>query len=74
MSFLNYRLVIISDGAVIFGEDVIGWEGSFAFREFGMDRSVGGSSECSGVDPECRWNLIVGGYAFGETLGRVRGI
>ena len=36
MSFLNYRLVMIGDRAVIFGEDIIGWEGSFALREFGI--------------------------------------
>ncbi len=35
-----------------------------------MGRNVEGCSEQSGVDPGCRWNLGVGGYAFGKILDR----
>ena len=32
----NERLVMIGDRVVIFAEDIVGWEGSFALREFGI--------------------------------------
>ncbi len=39
-----------------------------------MGHNVEECLERSGVDLGCRWNVGVGGYAFGETIGRVQGI